>query len=147
MTELLIGAGVVLGGAAVYAIVRKSGKAADIAYQDAILDDAAEWLAKHLEIPSGDVRKGLQDLTDGSDAPASLARLLRVDYEAVKEGPNSIKRTVAVAVDDEGKVVVGKITRELPWDELPGSIREGFIRGGDKTQTFLIYQRRSAVPA
>lgn len=141
---LFAGAAVIVGGFLVYLFFRRTGRRLDDAYREGVLEDAAEWLSGQCGIPRADIQQALRELVEGGGASPLLEFLVRIDCELVKEGPDRISRTVVVAVRRGGKLVVGRIKRELAWDELPGEVREAFMREKDKVQTRVVVEKASA---
>lgn len=112
-------------------------------YRNGIIDDAAEWFGNHQGVAVPESKSGLRDLIEGEKSHPILDGLVRIDCELTKESADRIIRTVAIAVEKDGKVIVGKIARDLAWDELPSAIREAFMRENAKTQSYVVVERQS----
>ncbi|MEI6233304.1 MAG: hypothetical protein WCT04_09640 [Planctomycetota bacterium] len=134
---------VVVGGFLVYLLFRGTGKRSDDMYRNGIIDDATEWFANHQGVAIPEAKSALRDLINGEKSHPILDGLVRIDCELTKESADRITRTVAVAVQRDGKVIVGKVTRDLAWDELPSAVREAFMRENAKTQSYVVVERQS----
>ncbi|MBE7463000.1 MAG: hypothetical protein HS116_05830 [Planctomycetes bacterium] len=117
-----------------------------MAFQEQVIQDAAEWMSKATGATSLSLASALHALINDHKDDPSLASLLRIDCEIVKNSPSKAQCTVVVAVNDEGRTLIGKITREVPWEYLPDEVCSEFIRNGEKVQSFTIVERKEDLP-
>jgi hypothetical protein len=67
---------------------------------------------------------------------------LRIDVEVSRTKPDACERTVVVALrGPEQNVLVGKIAREVGWENLPGDVRREFIQSGKPVQCFILVEK------
>jgi hypothetical protein len=130
----------IVGGAyLVYLWFRKSGAAHDTTFKDQVLHDTARWLAGHLKANEADVVPALRGLIENGVPHPLLAPVQQIDCEIVQLTPTTARRTVVVMiVQDDGNARVGKIAREVGWEDLPDSVRGEFIHLGGDAHTFRI---------
>jgi len=136
---LLAAAAIVVGAFLVYIWIRRNSEKTDRGFRNQVIKDAADWMAKTTGATSESLFEAL--INEQRDDPL-LAPLLRIDCEILKTSPDKCNRTVVVAIKDAGKVVIGNITREVPWEYLPDEVCSEFIKTGEKTQSFIFVEKR-----
>jgi hypothetical protein len=130
---------VVAGAYLVYQWFRQAGAAADSSFKNLVLADAAGWIAGQVGASEAEVAEALRGLIDKGASHALLARLRGIECEVTKLTPTVARRTVVVMLDaGDGTARVGKIAREIGFDDLPDSVRGDFITLSGDTHTFQI---------
>ena len=142
MEAFLGGAAVGVGAFLVYLWFKRANSETDEAFRDGLIGDAADWMASSLEVTREAAITALRGLTDQQVDTPVLEALIRVECEIVKKEPDRCTRTVIVGIRKNGKVIIGKIAKDLAWDELPTHIRENFMREKGDTQCFVLVERK-----
>lgn len=111
-------------------------------FRHQVFKDIAEVMAKRIKAPPAEIETALRELADHERDSPALETLRRIDCEIVKQSPTHAQCTVLVALIHDGDVLLQKITRDVPWENLPQPVRADFIRSGQKTQSFVVIERQ-----
>jgi hypothetical protein len=138
------GLGLIAAGGAVAALMRAT-LIKDLedrrAFRDRVLGDVAEWLAPKLGRDRTEIRRSLDRL--GAAEGDGLAELIRIEC-GIAKGGDAGEFTVASSVlvlNGEKSILEGRVTRKMPWTQLPSEIRSEFIRGGSESLRRVLFQR------
>lgn len=127
---------------------RKSNRieaAYERAFRQQIFAAAAEWCAPQLGRGAAALRAEL-DAAIGSDWQAirTVPGIARIDLRLQKDSATKVTRTVGIRLlADDSRI--GALSREYEWDQLPSYFRSAFIRQGQSTLCWSLYDA-SAIP-
>jgi len=142
MGPVLATAAVAVGAFLVYKWIRRGRSKKRRTFQDQAITDASNWIAEQFNKPPDEVSTALKSLIAGESQNAILEPLSRIECEIVKESPAQFKRTVIVAVNNgTGSASIGRISRNVAWEDMPANIRADFIKGGEKTLCFIVVEK------
>ncbi|MDR2441375.1 MAG: hypothetical protein LBE12_18595 [Planctomycetaceae bacterium] len=109
-------------------------------FQATIIDDIVSGLIPGVSLNKNELQTIIHNLIiNNTPLPLSLKNLLRIEYQLERKNPDIVIRTVIVAVEKEGNVVLKKITSELSWDDLPKKIRHSFITEQKNNLFYSLY--------
>lgn len=127
------------GGVLSRQLVRWGSAQAEKQFIADVTEDVARLLAAHFGGPAEKYQSALLAAKAGRPAPA-LAGVMRVDcqVEIVKAG--LCKRRVSVAATDAQGAAVLEAQRALPWERVPATLRQTFLRDGVAALAFVFYE-------
>ncbi len=129
------------GGAALVAYLRRQSTRHDQAYRRQVAEDVAQLLVG--EADRARAADAVEQLVATGVAAPSLARVLRLEVEVTARDDHRYDRTVVLATrGDGGEVTLQRLTRALPFEALPGPVRQELLTAGAERQVFLLYERR-----
>ncbi|MDR0703363.1 MAG: hypothetical protein LBF88_00070 [Planctomycetaceae bacterium] len=111
-------------------------------FQETIIEDIVSGLISSVSLNKNELKTIIHNLIiNNNPLPLSLSlkNLLRIEYQLEKTSPDIVVRTVIIAIEKEGNVVLKKITCELSWDDLPSKIRHSFITEQKSNLFYSLY--------
>jgi hypothetical protein len=115
-------------------------------YREEVYRVVAEWMASHTAAAAAELQDALRALVEEGIVNPLLNGLREIDCEFTKLSPTTVRQTVVVLLDRDGRGTVGRLTYDMGWDDLPEEVRAGFIRTGTDTQTFRILGMNTTAP-
>ena len=131
-------------------IRRKSNRieaAYERAFREQIFAAAAEWCAPQLGRSVAELRADLATAI-GSDwrAIRTVPGIARIDLRLKKDSATKVTRTVGIRLlADNWRI--GALSREYEWDQLPSCFRSAFIRQGESTLCWSLYDATAIPPS
>lgn len=109
------------------------------AFRDHLLHSVADWSATQIGRSLADLRAEL-DTAFASDWKVrhTVPGLARLDLRLQKDSATKVTRTVGIRLADQDHRI-GALSREYAWDELPAHFRSAFIRQGESTLCWTLY--------
>lgn len=109
-------------------------------FETTIIADIVSAIKPEYSLPEKDLRDIVAGIVNTHRCTDSrLVDLLRIEYEVEKKDASNVKRTTAVALKRQGKLVLKKTTRSMAWEDLPGPIRKEFILKNENVLFYSLY--------
>jgi hypothetical protein len=137
---------VVAGGWALYRWSRHIAKQTDLRFRNEILTEAAGLLANTLGRPQDEILNAVRELVDTGQRAPAVERVMRIEYEIMKEDALKTKRTVTVAIAGSPGLRLLRSSREYRWEDLPGDLRSDLIRAPNERQIRCLVEAGDETP-
>jgi len=129
------------GGYGVFKWIQKTEKTIERDFTTLRRRSAAHWLASKLNFTEKQIENSLEQWENQNKQPPILASVIKIECE-VTRGAKECSVKVIIALEQDGKVILGEIEQRIGWESLPKDIREKFINSGKPTLAFSVIERQ-----